>query len=433
MKGNNKILLHMLRMGLATGILISTLSLTEVLAAVTNVDEAADTTTIDTNGEQTGQNETGQSATGSSSTAGLTESQPTTQGVAAGFSDVTQEEEKDLETQKREQEYEEESNEMPDWTEKLVTGRGESEAGFNGARQDMSKIDPEYEGQLDPVSGQPLTVSNGQAVATAGRVQLSEKMEYDMDASSYVYTSTRYATEVMANVADGMITRDPVAIVVPEGVASFLYMDGNQVEQPDYNNIYEPGAYAFRLGGGTETDDLFNFTIVSETTGAISYYDMPEGFQVSSVNLDGTDVTDARTRVSLLEEGEYQIVYDCPRANLSYSLMLEIDHTPPELVFEGVNERGIARNPVTFSGLGKGESVTATRDGRDFNVRGDTLTGTGEYVLTATDQAGNVSTYEVTILLYLNAQSLVFLALFIAVVAAVIIYLEYQRKKMRVR
>ena len=429
MKGSKAILIKILQTVLAWGIL-TTYGAVGAYGAVTDVDNASGTTTINTAEEQSSQSSGQQPAQSTTSDPSLTESQPVTQGVA-GFSDVTQEQ--DLESQNREQQYEEDANEMPEWTQPLVTGRGESESGFSGARQDMSKVDPDYEGELDPVSGQPITVSKGQTVALAGRVRLSETMEYDVDTSSFVFTSARYATEVSANVADGMITREPVVILVPEGVSSFLYMDGNQVEQPDYNNISEPGAYVFRLGGGTETDDLFSFTIVSETTGAVSYYDLPEGFQVSSVNLDGTDVTDARTRVNLLEEGEYQIVYDCTKANLSYSLILNIDHTAPELVFEGVDERGIARGPVTFSGLGKGESVTATRDGREFNLRGDTLTGTGEYELTATDQAGNTSIYEVTILLYLNAQSVVFLALFVAVVAAVIIYLEYQRRRMRVR
>ena len=425
MKGKNRILLQKLQTAAVTGLLLSAMMGTGVSASLTEIDGNTGNVTDAENPSAT------DISPATETPDGLMESQPTTQGVAAGFSDVTQEQ--DLESQNREEQLEEDSGDMPEWTERLVTGRGESEAGFSGPKVDMSKIDPDYEGELDPVSGQPVTVSNGQTVTTAGRVQLSDNMEYDVDTGLFVYTSVRYATEVQSNVANEMITRDAVVIQVPEGVNSILYQDGNALENPDYRAITEPGNYAFRLGNGSETDDLFTFTIVSGITGAISYYDLPEGFQITSVIRDGEDVTDARTRATLLEEGEYQIVYDCPKANLSYSLMVTIDHTAPELVFEGVDERGRARNPVIISGLKEGESVAVTRDGKEVNIRNNTLRSSGEYELVATDQAGNVSTYEVTILLYLNAQSVIFFALFLAVIVAVIVYLEYQRRKLRVR
>ena len=54
-------------------------------------------------------------------------------------------------------------------------------------------------------------------------------------------------------------------------------------------------------------------------------------------------------------------------------------------------------------------------------------------MITVTDQAGNEAEYNVTILLYLNAQSVIFLALFVAIIAAVLIYLHYEKTRLRVR
>ena len=153
---------------------------------------------------------------------------------------------------------------------------------------------------------------------------------------------------------------------------------------------------------------------------------------MTSVTRDGQDVSGPTTRVELLTEGEDSIEYGCPKAGLSYTLGLTVDHTPPELTFTGVDEQGRARGPVTFE-VEKGDNVTCLKDGSEYTPRRMTLNQAGKYVLTVTDKAGNSNTYYVTILLYLNAQSVVFFALFIAIIAALVAYLQICRRRMRVR
>jgi len=325
-----------------------------------------------------------------------------------------------------------ETTSMPEWTDRLVTGRGETEEGFSGSGLDVRQVDEDYEGELDAVTGLPVT-SGAQQRQTTGRVQLSDTMYYDLDQRGFVFVSPRFGVEIGANVADGMVTKERVVIVVPDGVVTTLYKDGNVVEKPALSALSEPGGYVLRIGNGSENEDLLSFTIVSTTTGSLNYYSMPESFYVTSVTRDGQDVSGPITRVELLTEGEYSIEYGCPKAGLSYTLSLTVDHTPPELTFTGVDERGRARGPVTFSGLEKGETVTCLKDGSEYTPRRSTLSEVGKYVLTVTDMAGNSNTYYVTILLYLNAQSVVFFALFIAIIAALVAYLQISRRRMRVR
>lgn len=325
-----------------------------------------------------------------------------------------------------------ESTSMPEWTDRLVTGRGETEEGFSGSGLDVRKVDADYEGELDAVTGLPVT-SGAEQRQTTGRVQLSDTMYYDFDQRGFFFLSPRFGVEIGANVADGMVTKENVAIVVPDGVATTLYKDGNVVEKPALTAIREPGGYVLRIGNGSENEDLLSFTITSTTTGSLNYYSMPESFYVTSVTRDGQDVSGPTSRVELLTEGEYSIEYGCPKAALSYTLSLTVDHTPPELTFTGVDERGRARGPVTYAGLEKGDTVTCLKDGSEYTPRRATLSQMGKYVLTVTDKAGNSNTYYVTILLYLNAQSVVFFALFIAIVAALVAYLQISRRRMRVR
>ena len=325
-----------------------------------------------------------------------------------------------------------ESTSMPEWTDRLVTGRGETEEGFSGSGLDVRQVDDDYEGELDVVTGLPVT-SGAQQRQTTGRVQLSDTMYYDFDQKGFVFISPRFGAEIGANVADGMVTKEKVSIVVPGGVATTLYKDGKVVEKPALSAISEPGGYVLRIGNGSENEDLLSFTITSTTTGSLNYYSMPESFYVTSVTRDGQDLSGPTSRVELLTEGEYSIEYGCPKAGLSYTLSLTVDHTPPELTFTGADERGRARGPVTYAGLEKGDTVTCLKDGSEYTPRRATLSQMGKYVLTVTDKAGNSNTYYVTILLYLNAQSVVFFALFIAIVAALVAYLQISRRRMRVR
>ncbi|MCR5419097.1 MAG: hypothetical protein K6E84_09305 [Lachnospiraceae bacterium] len=350
-----------------------------------------------------------------------------TSGVA-GFGDETGDSEGD-------QQQEDEDTSLPEWTEKITSGKGESSVGFSGSNSGNAGFSQEimsYEGELDPVSRAPLN-SDGTSTDPEQVISLSEKVSYDRAVGMFVFHSTRYDAEIRSDMADGMITRDVVRIDIPEGIPYTLYRNGEVVEEPNMAKIYEPGSYVVRLGRDNDVEDLFSFTIITALTGSVNYYDMPDGFQVDRVCIDGVQINNNRTRAELVLEGEYDIDYSCPKAGISYSLRVTIDHTPPEVIFIGVDESGTARGPVTWEGLKEGESLSFLKDGKEFKNGSGKLTQTGQYVITATDQAGNESEYYITILLYLNAQSVVFMALFVAIIAAVLIYLHFEKARLRVR
>ncbi|MCR5338262.1 MAG: hypothetical protein K6E75_06865 [Lachnospiraceae bacterium] len=344
-------------------------------------------------------------------------------------------------TPKSQEEVEEEEDSMPEWTEKLVTGRGESESGFSGNTTDLGKVAADYEGMLDPVTGMPaddeytskIVTSDGANEPLTGRVKLTDIEYYDYDQNGYIFLSTRFGIEVGCNVADGMVTRDTVVVSVPDGVTVTLYRDGNVVEKPVLGGIRVPGAYVVRLGNGSENEDLITFTITDSITGKLNYYDMPEGFQLTEVTRDGEDVMASRSRVELLEEGEYKIAYRCPKTEMKYELNVSVDHTPPEIKFTGLNENNTARGPVSFSGLEQGDTITCKKDGNEYKLRGNKMTASGRYEITVTDRAGNESVYFATILLYLNMQGVIFLGLFLVVIIAVVVYLYWVKKNLRVR
>jgi hypothetical protein len=61
------------------------------------------------------------------------------------------------------------------------------------------------------------------------------------------------------------------------------------------------------------------------------------------------------------------------------------------------------------------------------------LTLSGDYVIVLQDEAGNLTHYEFSILVYLDANSWIFFALVVLAVAGIGVYLYLERKRMRVR
>ena len=190
-------------------------------------------------------NQNGTTTTGNSDTTG------TNSGSASSSDTQTTGSTSTTGTGSSSEESTESEDEMPDWTEKLMTGRGESEEGFAGRQTTVNEATMEYEGELDIVSGNPLNEDGTVVGDEEVREELASNLFYDKSNGSYVFVSQRFGTEIYANVANGMITQSSVSIIVPEDVTATLYMDGEAMpNDTNLNVISEPGSYVLRIGNG---------------------------------------------------------------------------------------------------------------------------------------------------------------------------------------
>ena len=87
---------------------------------------------------------------------------------------------------------------------------------------------------------------------------------------------------------------------------------------------------------------------------------------------------------------------------------------------------------MTYSCAEEGVRIFITRNG-DVIEHKNPLTDTGVYLLSAQDQAGNVSTYDFVIVSYMNTNSWVFIVALVILVLSIVGYLIYSRKAMKVR
>lgn len=293
------------------------------------------------------------------------------------------------------------------------------------------EVNMDYSGEVSPFNGAPI--EDSQAAQTQ-LVKLSDGSTYDRDTHTFAYTVSDYHEDVTSTVANGMVVTEPVAIEIPEDMAAKLYSFGKEVTDVDYSNIDTPGSYSLVVTGVESEQQVLYFDIVNSKTGRITSYKLPNGFSILSVSID--DVTQAPNYSGIIDmtrEGSYKISYKCTATGITYNLNLEVDHTPPDVQFEGVNG-SIARGPVTITGLQEGDTVKVIFDGEEATAPSNgVMKAVGRYSVTVFDDAENSVTKEFTIRMYLNIQGGIFIALAVILIVAAFVYMYVSRKKLRVR
>ena len=289
-----------------------------------------------------------------------------------------------------------------------------------------------YVGELDPETG---GIPGSASFSEAGRAEISPGMGYDTAREQFVFLLTD-GTELFCSAADGMIVSDPVSLDYSGSTALTVYRNGETVDMAGSGVLRAPGVYAVAVGGETAVR-ICSFTILGDSTNMIRSYTVPEGFILRGAERDGQEIEYSRYTVEMEQEGTYVIRYRCPLIDTDYTLNVVIDRTPPNLVLSGtVGRDGNVHSAVQILGLEPGDALYVTRDGEalPLNLADDViLTDTGVYTVIATDTAGNTVSYDFTIMLYLNANAVVFILLFAAVVASIFIYAIWKRKSLKVR
>ena len=295
-------------------------------------------------------------------------------------------------------------------------------------------IDMDYDGLVDPHTGEPAYVTGTDEEQQSQTVTLADGGVYDKEEDTYKYYARGQTKCISSNVASGMITTDEVSIEVDDDMDVSLYCDGELVTEAYFSHITDTGSYTV-LTNETETDQqLMTFRIVSDVTGDIELYDLPAGFVVREVSIDGVEqeIND-KSKIDFSKEGNYIITYRCRATAIDYGMELYIDHTAPDVILNGV-EDGKARGPVTLTGMTDSDSVTVFYNDNEIKMDDDnTVRSPGDYEVIVTDDAGNEQVEQFRIEMYLNAQGFWFSLLTAAVIILGAAYMYRSRTRLRVR
>ncbi len=301
----------------------------------------------------------------------------------------------------------------------------------------MARADIYYSGELDPATNEPIS-SSSETQENGTRVTITSTMSYDRSSRQYVFPVGEGLGEVYASVPDGAVVSVPVKVTAANGVGLVVFRDGNEFNG-DTANIATAGQYVVSTRQGDTPVRLFSFSLVGERTNQLSQYSAPLGFYIASAVRDGESIYGDRYDVNMSQEGLYEIQCDCMNADLTLNLKTTIDRTPPTITLEGEqDEEGRFRSAVTFSGMEEGGAVVLTRGETaveptyDRNAGTGTIVDSGLYRLQIYDAAGNRAERDITILMYFNANSLIFFALVVGVAVAVVVYIVLKRKKLKI-
>ena len=270
------------------------------------------------------------------------------------------------------------------------------------------------------------------AAQTGMPVNIAGSTYYDPLEKAFLYFVDAAASQaVRSSVADGMITGQSVSVKADAGVALEAYRNGQRLDSLSGGAFQMPGEYVIMYVGGAVPERLLSFTIVPKLCNSVTSYSLPRGFEILEATLNEEPVTFDKGNIKFAEEGEYNIRYRCIKTNVSYQLQLVTDFTGPVLSLDEVTD-GKARGPVDISEARDAAHVTIYHDGEKVG-RKDVLTESGEYYIELADEAGNMTTYSFTILVYFDGNSWLFFLLILCSCVSVVIYLLHSRKHLRVR
>lgn len=300
-----------------------------------------------------------------------------------------------------------------------------------------SSIDVEYSGPLDPLTGQPLKIDF--ADANSPLVSLKEGV-FAYDKALCCYVNFVGSQSFQSNVPNGAIIsegRQSVSITIPSGLSAALYQNGTELPDADLQNIMDAGSYILEVSASNGSESVsFSFRILGKLTNSLAEFSLPAGFTFDSVMLEKDILTtDYNNYTQLMEDGSYDISWSCPEINQRFTTSFIRDTEAPTLELPEVTD-GQAHSAVTLTDLEDDAYVVLenkkTGESKTIRSASDTIDEAGSYLLTVYDQAGNFTSYDFVIHVYLNLSAVAAIALTLAGVLALWLYSRYIYKHPRV-
>ena len=284
--------------------------------------------------------------------------------------------------------------------------------------------------RVDAQSGQIVGTGSADSDEVVEYIRLSSTCAYDKSSEMFIYTGIGAAgNEFSCSVYNGMYVNIPVSLKADPTAQLKVFLNGEEQEFTGDAQYSKPGTYIVRDKANSL---ILGFTILGDVTNAVYSYDIPSLFRVDTAVFNGNDVKVDNNCLIMKEDGSYYVSYFCYETGVTYSLSLVVDHTPPVLEIDGVDEKGYAHNVVTLGDTERHSTVEVARDGNEVSFA-PSYKDAGDYRIVYTDEAGNSSTYEFTIMQFLDLNAWMAVLIAVLLLIGVSAFMIYTRTHMRVR
>jgi len=291
--------------------------------------------------------------------------------------------------------------------------------------------------EIDEMTGKPIedvTPTTGENGSTGqGSIYVSDTCTYDVERGLFLYTVEGVGVNMISsNVGSGAITGNAVSVSGGTELGLKIYKDGVEQTDLDTSNITAPGYYVVIVfGANSQRITVLKFTILGEYTNAENV-SVSGRYSISNVSLGESNLGVTGDTLTLENEGTYTFTITNKATKLTEQVTTTVLRTPPTLALAALNEKNLARGPVDISDANPEWDIVIYHDNKQMAYQ-KVLDASGNYTITITDQAGNVTHYAFTILLYLNNMGLILICVVVALAIGAFVYLVISRKKKRVR
>lgn len=248
------------------------------------------------------------------------------------------------------------------------------------------------------------------------------------------YLQQNRAGSFYSSVPNGAVVNEAVVVELIGEQGVTVTKDDQPFEFHTGQQLTEDGVYRFRFG--TEdfsgTPAVYQVRIITGPVNNLKVFTPPQDWSISQVLFNGEKLSVGKDWCRLEQDGHYTFTLDDAAAGTQRSLTITLDTTAPQLSLAGV-ENGVARGEVHVSSLSEDlASVTMYSNGELINTN-PTLSEPAVYTLIACDQAGNTATYEFEIEYSMNTAAYLTIILIIAIAAAVVLFIIYNKRNAQVR
>lgn len=266
-------------------------------------------------------------------------------------------------------------------------------------------------------------VKDGEVFTASGRYYITASDHAGNTAT--VAFSIDLSVDYTLSVPSGAVTPGTVTLDTAEQLAVEVTFNGELIEPA--TKFTAVGFYELKLTDETGNTVSCVFEIIPARVRMLEQ-SMPVGTHITAVMLDGApiELSDANM-LAFDTTGVYVVTLDC--GGTAFELVVEVDNTPPVVTLErdGGNVKIVAVDKDNIE-------LKLTKDGTALNCNvGKTFDDHGHYILTVTDELGNVAVYEFDIPFRLNTWAIVAICVGGVILVVVLVLIIRARRKPRMK
>lgn len=346
--------------------------------------------------------------------------------LAAAAEEMTDEKDKELVRSMARELAAEKAGEKEETAESSETGsdvdaESVSEEGTSAEEASAQTEDPSFEKEPAGAAERPA--------GAASRVGSS---------TSYVPSRGTYRTEfedgtfLEVTSPNGLIGNTKVYVSL-EGIGGqekvTLLKNGKEEAVPEDGVFDQPGSYCLlcRTDSGVYP---YSFRILDVSDSYLDYYTIPEGLELTAVEIDGRNVDpsiyldkNGTARMDFTMEGIYQISMSDPDG-LDFTAELAIDRTPPQVSV--TNNKGAAY--FSYNAQEVKEIILKDGSSETTFTQMDQVTTPGSYQAEFYDYAGNVTRVSFEVKRQINLATIAVIFMIIALAALAVVF--YRKTKL---